>query len=81
MRDERFGDYDPASPFYFFANYRVLNETNSPEVDKNTAISMAFKRLQRRASRVDGVEDRRSFLSEQYWNKILFNTAKDYKLI
>jgi tetratricopeptide (TPR) repeat protein len=81
MRDERFGDYDPNAPFYFFANYRVLNESSSAEVDRNTAISMAFKRLQRRAGRIDDIETRRSFLSNQYWNKILFSTAKDYKLI
>jgi tetratricopeptide (TPR) repeat protein len=81
MRDERFSDYDPNAPFYFFAHYRVLNETQSSEVDRNTAISMVFKRLQRRASRIDDNETRRTFLSNQYWNKIIFNTAKEYKLI
>jgi tetratricopeptide (TPR) repeat protein len=81
MRDERFSDYDPNAPFYFFANYRVLNETQSSEVDRNTAISMVFKRLQRRASRIDDNETRRIFLSNQYWNKIIYNTAKEYKLI
>jgi tetratricopeptide (TPR) repeat protein len=81
MRDERFSDYDPNAPFYFFANYRVLTETQCSEVDRNTAISMVFKRLQRRASRIDDNETRRTFLSNQYWNKIIFNTAKDYKLI
>ncbi|MDR0527138.1 MAG: hypothetical protein LBG79_04920, partial [Spirochaetaceae bacterium] len=78
MRDERFSDYDPNAPFYFFANYRVLNESSSSEVDRNTAISMAFKRLQRRAGRIDDIVTRRAFLSNQYWNKILFNTAKAY---
>ncbi|MDR2510157.1 MAG: hypothetical protein LBC77_05890 [Spirochaetaceae bacterium] len=81
MRDERFSDYDPNAPFYFFANFRVLTESSSAEVDRNTAISMAFKRLQRRAGRIDDIETRRAFLANQYWNKILFNTAKDYKLI
>jgi tetratricopeptide (TPR) repeat protein len=81
MRDERFNDFDPNAPFYFFANYRVLNESSSSEVDRNTAISMAFKRLQRRAGRIDDITTRRTFLANQYWNKILFNTAKDYKLI
>jgi hypothetical protein len=42
---------------------------------------MAFKRLQRRAGRIDDIVTRRAFLSNQYWNKILFNTAKAYKLI
>ncbi|GHU41721.1 hypothetical protein FACS1894190_10170 [Spirochaetia bacterium] len=81
MRDERMADIDPNAAFYFFANYRVLNESDSTEVDRNTAISMAFKRLQRRSSRIDDINTRRLFLSKQYWNKTLFATAKEYKLI
>jgi tetratricopeptide (TPR) repeat protein len=81
MSGERFCDYDPHAPFCFFANYRVLNETGAGEIDRNTAVGMAFKRLQLRAGRIDDSETRRAFLSNQYWNKILFNTAKEYKLI
>jgi tetratricopeptide (TPR) repeat protein len=80
-RDERMADIDPSAAFYFFANYRVFNETNSNEVDKNTAISMAFKRLQLRANKIDDIETRRTYLNSNYWNKILFSTAKKYKLI
>jgi tetratricopeptide (TPR) repeat protein len=78
---ERFNDCDPFAPFYFFANYRVLNESKRAEIDKNTAISIAFKRLKHRAGRIDDIEIRRMFLTNQYWNKILFQTAKEYKLI
>jgi tetratricopeptide (TPR) repeat protein len=81
MRDERMADIDPNASFYFFANFLLLDETGANEVDRNTAISMAFKRLQRRASRIDDIETRRTYLASQYWNKILFATAKEYKLI
>jgi hypothetical protein len=41
---------------------------------------MAFKRLQRRASKINDTEVRRTYLASQYWNQIIFNTAKEYKL-
>ncbi|MDR0551090.1 MAG: hypothetical protein LBG72_03625 [Spirochaetaceae bacterium] len=81
MRDERLNETDPNMPFYFFANYRITVEAGLSEVDRNTAISMAFKRLQRRAGRIDDVKTRQSYLSNQYWNNALFTTAKEYKLI
>ncbi|MDR1363568.1 MAG: hypothetical protein LBJ35_05915, partial [Spirochaetaceae bacterium] len=81
IRDKQFGETDPNASFYFFANYKILRQANSAEVDRNTAISIAFKRLQRRSSRIDDIEIRRNFLSKQYWNNALFSTAKEYKLI
>ncbi|GMO45587.1 MAG: hypothetical protein Ta2G_00500 [Termitinemataceae bacterium] len=81
MRDERMAEIDPNASFYFFANFKVLESTGSNEVDRNTAISMAYKRLQRRASKIDDMETRRTYLSSQYWNMILFDKAREYKLI
>jgi tetratricopeptide (TPR) repeat protein len=81
IRDERLSDTDPGDAFYFFAWYRVLEETGAAQVDMNTAVSMAFKRLQRRASRIDEVEIRRDFLSLPRWNGALSLAAKEYKLI
>jgi tetratricopeptide (TPR) repeat protein len=81
LRDERLSEIDPGDAFYFFAWYRVLEETGAAQVDMNTAVSMAFKRLQRRASRIDDVEVRRDFLSLPRWNAALSLAAKDYKLI
>jgi hypothetical protein len=81
LRDERLSEIDPGDAFYFFVWYRVLEETGAAQVDMNTAVSMAFKRLQRRASRIDDVEVRRDFLSLPRWNAALSRAAKDYKLI
>ncbi|MDR3301397.1 MAG: hypothetical protein LBT01_02540 [Spirochaetaceae bacterium] len=81
MRDELLWEYDPGAPFIFFANYLVLNEAKASEIDKNTAISVAFKRLQSRAVRINDIEIRRAFLSRQYWNAILFDMAKEHNLI
>jgi tetratricopeptide (TPR) repeat protein len=81
IRDERLADVDPCNVFYFYAWYRVLQETGAAQVDLNTAVSMAFKRLQRRASRIDDIETRRDFLTLPRWNAALSLAAKEYKLI
>jgi tetratricopeptide (TPR) repeat protein len=81
IRDKQLGETDTNAPFYFFVNYKILRQENSTEVDRNTAISIAFKRLQRRSSRIDDIEIRRNFLSKQYWNNALFSAAKEHKLI
>jgi hypothetical protein len=80
IRDE-LPDEDPHDAFYFYAYYQVLKRTGAPEVDLNTAISLAFKRLQRRASRIDNNETRRMFLSSHLWNNALEISAREHKLI
>jgi tetratricopeptide (TPR) repeat protein len=81
IKDERYFEMDPNGAFYFFAYYRVLGKTGAPLVDMDTAVSMAFKRLQRRASRIDDIEVNRAFLTRHYWNSALSRAAKEHKLI
>jgi hypothetical protein len=81
IQDERLSKTGPNDAFYFFAYYRILMESGAAEVDMNTAISMAFKRLQRRASRIDDTDTRRAFLSLHYWNGALMLAAKEHNLI
>ncbi|MDR0596967.1 MAG: hypothetical protein LBG14_00465 [Treponema sp.] len=81
IKDERYFEMDPNGAFYFFAHYRVLGKTGAPLVDMDTAVSMAFKRLQRRASRIDDIEVNRAFLTRHYWNGALSRAAKEHKLI
>ncbi len=80
-RDEKIHDTDTNDAFFFFAQYEVLQNTGSSETDLNTAVSMAFKRLQRRASQIDDIETKRAFLSLNRWNKALGEAAKHHKLI
>jgi hypothetical protein len=81
IKDERYFEMDPNGAFYFFAHYRVLGKTGAPLVDMDTAVSMAFKRLQRRASRIDDIEVNRAFLTRHYWNGALSRAAREHKLI
>jgi tetratricopeptide (TPR) repeat protein len=81
IRDDRRPGADPNDAFYFYAYYCVLQESGAAEVDMNTAISMAFKHLQSRASRIDDPEVKRSFLSRHHWNNAMGLAAKKHRLI
>jgi tetratricopeptide (TPR) repeat protein len=80
-RDEKFAGEDSNDAFYYFSQYLVLKNVNASEVDLNTVVSIAFKRLQRRASRIDNIETKRAFLSFNRWNEALGEAAKHHKLI
>jgi len=87
MRDELLPDTDPSDTVYFYAWYRMLadslNHKDVPttQVDLNTVVSMAFKRLQRRAGKIDDAEIKQAFLSLPRWNNALFQAAREHRLI
>ena len=81
LRDERLCEMDPWDAFYFYAKYRILEQTGATLVDMSTAVSIAFKRLQRRASRIEDIETRRQYLNGPLWNHKLSLAAKDFRLI
>ena len=78
---ERSWEMDPLDAFYYYVWYCVLEQTGAGQVDMNTAISMAYKRLQSRAGKIDDSETRRQCLSRPYWNKALSLAAKEFKLL
>jgi tetratricopeptide (TPR) repeat protein len=80
-REGILADGDPSDAFYYYALYCMLKNTGAVQLDMGTAVSMAFKRLQRRASRIGDSQIRRAYLSENYWNAALSLAAKEYKLI
>jgi len=81
LRDEKLCEMDPWDAFYFYAKYRILVQSQASQVDLSTAISIAFKRLQKRAGRIDDIETRRQYLNGSRWNKELSMAAKEFKLI
>jgi len=81
LRDEKLCEIDPWDAFYFYSKYRILEHTGASQVDLSTAVSMAFKRLQRRAGRIEDVETRRQYLNGPKWNRELSLAAKEFKLI
>jgi tetratricopeptide (TPR) repeat protein len=81
LRSGQFPDFDPSDIFLHFACYKILQQTGASQVDISTAVSIAFKRLQGRAGKIDDPEIRRRFLTLPHWNGILTQAAKDFKLI
>jgi hypothetical protein len=81
LRDEKLCEMDPWDAVYFYAKYIILKQTDASPIDRSTAVSMAFKRLQRRAGRIEDIETRRQYLNGAHWNHELSLAAKDFKLI
>ncbi|AEJ19250.1 tetratricopeptide repeat protein [Gracilinema caldarium] len=73
--------FDPYDVFYYTCYYLVLQRLDSTEIDRATALSSAFKRLQKRASRIEDAEIRRHYLTANYWNGLLSSAAKLHNLI
>jgi len=81
LRDDKLCEMDPWESFYFFAKYIILEQSSASPVDMSTAVSMAFKRLQRRACRIEDVATRHQYLNGPRWNRELYQAAKEFKLI
>jgi hypothetical protein len=81
LRDERLSELDPWDAFYYYAWYQILGESGAAQVDMNTAVSIAFKQLQRRASRIDDIKIRQTYLTQPRWNGALSLAAKEHRLI
>jgi tetratricopeptide (TPR) repeat protein len=81
MREELSPDTDPGDAFYFHAWYCMLKDIKASQFDMSAVVSVAFKRLQHRAGRIDNREIKQNFLNLPRWNKTLYLAAKEYKLI
>jgi hypothetical protein len=81
LRGNQSPDIDPCDIFFHYAWYRILEQSGASLVDISTAVSVAFKRLQSRAARIDDSEIRRQYLAQPRWNKALEEAARKLKLI
>jgi DNA-binding PucR family transcriptional regulator len=81
LRGNQSPEIDPYDVFFHYAWYRILEQSGANQVDISTAVSVAFKRLQSRAARIDDSETRRQYLAQPRWNKALEEAARKLKLI
>jgi hypothetical protein len=81
LRDRQFPEIDPHDIFYYYACYQVYEHVGANRVDISTAASLAFKRLQSRACRIDDIETYRHYLKQQHWNKVLGQAAIKFMLV
>ena len=80
-REEPIPELDPYDSFYFWALSVALRDAGAEPIDWHTLLSIAFKRLQRRASRIDDAEVKRAYISSNRWNGALYSDAKMINLI
>jgi tetratricopeptide (TPR) repeat protein len=85
MRDELLPDTDPFDSFYYYAWFCILknsgNTKDSSNVDLDTVVSMAYRRLQRRADRIDDAKTKQTFLTMSRWSSTLYLAARERNLI
>ncbi|MCL1931212.1 MAG: hypothetical protein FWF55_05310, partial [Treponema sp.] len=81
LRGGQYPEIDPHDIFFRYAWYRVLQQAGSNQVDISTAVSVAFKRLESRAARIDDAETRRQYMTQPLWNKALGQAARELKLV
>ena len=81
LQNGEFPEIDPGDIFYHYAWCRLLEQTNASRVDVSTAVSVAYKRLQSRASRIDDSDTRRQYLTQPHWNKAISQAASEFNLV
>ena len=62
-------------------SYLLNPDMKTSQADLKTIVSMAFKRLQRRAGRIDDMETRQAYLHLPRWNNGLYLAARENKLV
>ncbi|UCF99428.1 MAG: hypothetical protein JSV89_07790 [Spirochaetaceae bacterium] len=81
-RGGRIPPSDPYQSLYTYFYACTLPEVRKSELDDSlTVLSKALKLLQQRASKIDDSSERWQYLSNNYWNSLLFAEAKKKKMI
>jgi tetratricopeptide (TPR) repeat protein len=81
-RGGRIPPSDPYQSLYTYFYACTLPEVRKTELDDSlTVLSKSLKLLQQRASRIDDSSERWQYLSNNYWNSLLFAEAKKKKMI
>ena len=73
---------DPYQSLYTYFYACTLPEVRKSDLDDSlTVLSKALKLLQQRASKIDDSTERWHYLSNNYWNSLLFAEARKKKMI
>jgi tetratricopeptide (TPR) repeat protein len=81
-RGGRIPPSDPYQSLYTYFYACTLPDVRKTELDDSlTVLSKSLKLLQQRASRIDDSTERWQYLSNNYWNSLLFAEAKKKKMI
>ncbi|TVR02864.1 MAG: hypothetical protein EA403_07945 [Spirochaetaceae bacterium] len=81
-RQEKISTNDPYNRLYYFLYSEILPRSKSPDrEDYLTILGKSVKYMQERNSRLDEYRDKTSFLSRNYWNRLLLEEARTHNLI
>ena len=81
-RKEKISAADPYNRLYYYLYSVILPYSpNSDSEDPLTVLGKSVKYMQERSSRIDEYRDKRSFLSANYWNKQLLDSARSHNLL
>ena len=81
-RKEKISAADPYNRLYYYLYSMILPYSHNPDCeDSLTVLGKSVKYMQERSSRIDQYRDKRSFLSANYWNKQLLDSARSHNLL
>ena len=81
-RKEKVSAADPYNRLYYYLYSIILPYSpGSDREDPLTVLGKSVKYMQERSSRIDEYRDKRSFLSANYWNKQLLDSARSHNLL
>lgn len=81
LKEERLSELDTGDAFSYWVYSHCLYLYGAESVDYGTVLSLAFKRFQRRSSRIDDLDTKRAFMSLHRWNAMLVQDAKKANLL
>ncbi|TVQ34985.1 MAG: hypothetical protein EA384_16895 [Spirochaetaceae bacterium] len=81
-RKEKISAADPYNRLYYYLYSQILPRPRNPDYeDPLTILGKSVKYMQERSSRIDEYRDKRSFLSDNYWNRKLLDSARSHNLL
>lgn len=81
-RQEKVSSIDPFNRLYFYFYSESLPWSKQPDrEDRLTILGRSVRYMQERSSRIDLYQDKRAFLTSNYWNRQLLETARSHNLL
>ena len=81
IKEDRLSELDSSDAFSYWVYSHCLYLFGAESVDYGTVLSLAFKRFQRRSSRIDDLDTKRAFMGLHRWNAMLVQDAKKANLL
>lgn len=81
VKEEHLSELNVYDGFATWVYSQCLFLSGAGSLDYGTALSLAFNRFQRRSSRIDNIDVKRSFMNQGRWNAVLMQYAREANLV